>query len=825
MSDVRKAPSEFLVSELKEKLAVLGLATTGVKSELIARLMEADPSGNWVIGDSIARRDVEETRNTTVAAVSESIDELALLRREMEIFRKEKEIAEREVELARKEIEILRRTQSPAIGQSYGLEEANRPPAQTEINKLSLKAVTELIGYFEGEADEFTIWEDHVNYLRDMYHLTEDQAKVMIVQRLKGRALEWFRSRREYLHLTVDELLVELRKMFHQRISKMTLRTRFQERVWKRDEPFSDYFHEKIILANRIEIDDEEIIEFVIAGIPDQSLRDQARVHGHKRKESLLSAFEHISLQGRPQQAKMDNSTTRRSNIDASVRRKINNVSDNRLRCKNCGAMGHFSEECPYKSRGTKCFECREFGHIAVNCPRNRIINKDSCNITRSVRGSPRLKPNEIRFRGIGSEDNKTLGEFFAGIEIDGNQYTIEISVVPDTLMQHAVLIRTDFLDTVDINIREGKIAISKPSGSGENSEEVVEILKIDCVYDTNERKASYKRPRRLPPSERQEVENHISDWLSSGIIQPSLSEYASPVVLNANIFSTLDLKNGFFHVPLEPESRKYTSFIVCDGQYEFLYVPFGLCNSPAVFQKFINAAFRELIGKKIVLTYMDDLIIPSKDRESGIEYLQEVEFLGHVIVNGRNRPSRGKTEAVMKFPQPSSVKQIQSFLGLTGFFRKFIANYSLIARPLTDLLKADVKFEFGEKQKEAVEQLKRALSNKPVLNIYRVGAETELHTDASMYGYGAILLQRDENNDKFHPIYYASGKTTSTEAKYTSYELEVLAIIKALRKFRIYLLGIPFKIVTDCQAFSMTMNKKDLCVRVARWALLLEEF
>ncbi|KAI4475976.1 hypothetical protein M0804_013961 [Polistes exclamans] len=164
MSNVRKVTSEFLVSELKEKLAALGLATTSVKSEWIARLMEADPS--------------------------------------------EKEITEREVELARKEIEILRRTQNPAIGQSYWLEEGSQPPAQTEINKLLLKAVTGLIGYFEGEADEFTIWEDHVNYLRDIYHLTEDRAKVMIVQRLKGRALEWFRSRREYLHLTVDELLV-----------------------------------------------------------------------------------------------------------------------------------------------------------------------------------------------------------------------------------------------------------------------------------------------------------------------------------------------------------------------------------------------------------------------------------------------------------------------------------------------------------------------------------------------------------------------------------------------------------------------------------------
>jgi transposase InsO family protein len=111
------------------------------------------------------------------------------------------------------------------------------------------------------------------------------------------------------------------------------------------------------------------------------------------------------------------------------------------------------------------------------------------------------------------------------------------------------------------------------------------------------------------------------------------------------------------------------------------------------------------------------------------------------------------------------------------------------------------------------------------VLNLYRVGAETELHTDASKQGYGTILLQRSVDDGTMHPIHYASGKTTPAEEKYTSYELEVLAIVKALRKFRVYLIGIAFKIVTDCRAFALTMSKKDLCVRVARWALLLEEF
>lgn len=300
--------------------------------------------------------------------------------------------------------------------------------------------------------------------------------------------------------------------------------------------------------------------------------------------------------------------------------------------------------------------------------------------------------------------------------------------------------------------------------------------------------------------------------------------------------------------MPVEKESRKYTSFVVPDGQYEFLYAPFGLCNSPAVFQRFINQIFRELIRDGVVLTYVDDIIVPSANFEvalSGLEkvlcvaerfgldinwgkckFLQtRVEFLGLIIENGSTRPTEHKTEAVMRFPQPKTIKQVQSFLGLTGYFRKFIKNYALIARPLSNLLKMNVKFEFGAKEKEAFDKLKFILSEKPLLRLYKQKAETELHTDASMYGFGAILFQKCDNDGALHPIYYASGKTTDAEAKYTSYGLETLAIIKALRKFRVYLLGINFKIVTDCQAFALTMNKKDLCVRVARWALLLEEF
>lgn len=162
-------------------------------------------------------------------------------------------------------------------------------------------------------------------------------------------------------------------------------------------------------------------------------------------------------------------------------------------------------------------------------------------------------------------------------------------------------------------------------------------------------------------------------------------------------------------------------------------------------------------------------------------------------------------------------MRQVQGFLGLIGYFRTFIPGYSLIARPLTNLLKEDVKFKFEKEQDDAFTHLKIALINKPILNLYRVGAITELHTDESIHRYGVILFQRNNVDNTIHPVYYASGKTTDLEMKYTSYELEVLAIIKALVMFRVYLLGIAFKIVTDCRAFAFTMKARFIKERFMR--------
>lgn len=170
-------------------------------------------------------------------------------------------------------------------------------------------------------------------------------------------------------------------------------------------------------------------------------------------------------------------------------------------------------------------------------------------------------------------------------------------------------------------------------------------------------------------------------------------------------------------------------------------------------------------------------------------------------------------------------MKDVQAFLGLSGYFRKFIPGYSVIAKPLSDLLRKDQPYIFDETERNAFRQLKVMLSRNPVLKIYHPNHVTELHTDASIEGYGAVLMQRSPDDGLTHPVYYMSRKTTREERNYSSYELEVLAIVQALKKFRVYLLGIKFKILTDCAAFQRTMSKKELTSRIARWALLLEDY
>lgn len=164
------------------------------------------------------------------------------------------------------------------------------------------------------------------------------------------------------------------------------------------------------------------------------------------------------------------------------------------------------------------------------------------------------------------------------------------------------------------------------------------------------------------------------------------------------------------------------------------------------------------------------------------------------------------KRISIINYPVPRNIKEVQRFIGLASYFRKFIPKFSLIAKPLYDLLKKNTEFNFSKEENKACETLKTYLSNKPILAIYCPLAITELHCDASTSGFGAILLQKQEG-EQFRPVSYFSHRTP-VESKYHSFELECLAAVYAIKRFHVYLQGIKFKIVTDCDSFRLTLSK-----------------
>lgn len=308
-----------------------------------------------------------------------------------------------------------------------------------------------------------------------------------------------------------------------------------------------------------------------------------------------------------------------------------------------------------------------------------------------------------------------------------------------------------------------------------------------------------------------------------------------------AKFFSALDLSSGFHQIPMQRESKKYTAFSTTQGHFHFNRMPFGLKNAPATFQRMMDTALRGLIGK-YCLVYLDDIIIFGstiqehnqnlatvlqrlkdlglKIQPDKCEFLKpELEYLGHVVTAEGIKPNLEKIECVKNFKIPKTPTNIKSFLGLAGYYRKFIKNFSKIAKPLTDLIKKDTPFHWTEKQQIAFETLKDKLCTAPILQYPDFDKTFTLTTDASNDGLGAILSQEG------HPCCYISRTLNPPEKNYSTTEKELLAIVWAVKRLRQYLLGRKFIIQTDHQALKWLKNVKDPSSRLMRWRLRLEEY
>ena len=309
--------------------------------------------------------------------------------------------------------------------------------------------------------------------------------------------------------------------------------------------------------------------------------------------------------------------------------------------------------------------------------------------------------------------------------------------------------------------------------------------------------------------------------------------------------YTTLDLAQGYHQVKMHPDHCQKTAFSTDRGHFEFLRVPFGLKGAPATFQRLMNSVLTGLNGIK-AFVYLDDIIVYALNledhsrklkevfnrlRESNLKLQpskcsfmrKEVNYLGHVITDKGVRPNPQKIECVVKFPTPTNAKEIKSFLGLSGYYRRFVQNYGQIAKPLTSLLKKDIPFHWSDLCQEAFDKLKAILTKEPLLKYPDFEQPFNLTCDASNFAIGCILSQGPIGNDP--PIAYASRTLNKAEQNYNTTEKELCAIVWGVKQYRPYLYGQKFNIITDHRALSWLFNVKDPGSRLIRWRLKLEEY
>ncbi|CAM4645913.1 unnamed protein product [Lepidochelys olivacea] len=393
-------------------------------------------------------------------------------------------------------------------------------------------------------------------------------------------------------------------------------------------------------------------------------------------------------------------------------------------------------------------------------------------------------------------------------------------------------------------------------------------------------------QPYRVSPQAKTAIEREIQDMLQMGVIRPSESAWASPVVLvpkpdgeirfcvdyrklnavtrpdnypmprtdelleklgRAQFISTLDLTKGYWQVPLDESAKERSAFITHLGLYEFNVLPFGLRNAPATFQRLVDGLLAGL--GEYAVAYLDDVAIFSDSWADHLEHLQKVlerireagltvkakkcqiglnrvTYLGHQVGQGTISPLQAKVDAIQKWPVPKSKKQVQSFLGLAGYYRRFVPHYSQIAAPLTDLTKKKQPnaVQWTGKCQKAFNKLKATLMSDPVLRAPDFDKPFLVTTDASERGVGAVLMQKGPDQE-FHPVVFLSKKLSEKESNWSVTEKECYAIVYALEKLRPYVWGRRFHLQTDHAALKWLHTVKETNKKLLLWSLALQDF
>ena len=398
----------------------------------------------------------------------------------------------------------------------------------------------------------------------------------------------------------------------------------------------------------------------------------------------------------------------------------------------------------------------------------------------------------------------------------------------------------------------------------------------VEHYFELKSATPIHTRVRRLPPRHAEIVREEIDKMLSAGIITPSTSAWSFPVVMatkkdgkprfcvdyrtlnqvmkpdrwplpkievifddfeGANVFSTLDLFSGYWQVRMAEQCKEVTTFVCRYGTFKFEVMPFGLMNAPSIFQRMMDLIFRNC---PFVRVYLDDVVFFSADLKEHVEHLSavfatsakhglklkvskcsfahsKIKLLGHVIDADGIAVDTDKIEVIKSAPIPVTTTEIRSFLGLAGYYRRFIRNFAEISACLHAAISGLNRFEWTWEMRAAFECLKEKLTTPPVPTFPNFEEPFVVETDASSVCLGAVLAQKKEDG-RIHPVQYASRTMTPAERNYSACEREALAVVFALKNFRVYLLSSKHvSLITDHQALQYAFQKKDVHGRLTR--------
>lgn len=406
----------------------------------------------------------------------------------------------------------------------------------------------------------------------------------------------------------------------------------------------------------------------------------------------------------------------------------------------------------------------------------------------------------------------------------------------------------------------------------------------VQHSIDTGDTRPIKQAPRRLPQVHQEEADRQVKDMLNRGVIKPSQSPWASPIVLvkkkdgstrfcvdyrklnavtvrdayplpriddsidclsGSKWFSTLDLSSGYWQVGMKEEDKPKTAFVTRSGLFHFEVMSFGLTNAPSTFERLMELVLAGLQWK-LCLLYLDDIIIFAPDFSEHIQRLQrvfdclreanlrlkpkkcelfkkQVLYLGHVVSEDGVSTDPEKVTRVQNWATPTSAKDLRSFLGLVAYYRRFIEGCSRIARPLHKLTEKEADFEWTSECEEAFQQLKTKLTTAPILAYPTRDGHFILDTDASDFAIGSVLSQVQNGIEKV--IGYASSTLNRHERNYCTTRKEMLAVVNFVKYYRHYLMGRTFTVRTDHASLKWLKNFKDPDGQIARWISTLDTY